>query len=139
MSYITEKIIMENPDYEIKWYTENKVLLLTQFHGGGIEQAIAMMSEANHIIDASPTEKIPVIIDVSRIKTPQQDMNAVISEFRSGRSKKWGFTVVIGAEGIIKFFAQLFFQLSGIEVRLAKDMDEGLAILHRVYPNLPDK
>jgi hypothetical protein len=128
---------MENIEYELKWYIENEVLILTQFHGEGIEQAIAMMSEANGLIDSSPNEKVPVIIDVSKIMTPQKDMNAVIQKFRTGRSKKWGFTVVIGAEGIIKFFAQLFFQFSGIEVRLAKNMDEALEILYRVNPNLP--
>ncbi|MDX2076750.1 MAG: hypothetical protein SFZ02_09990 [bacterium] len=128
---------MENKDYEAKWFIENKVVLFTQYRDEGtLEQVITMITAANALIDSSPNDKIPVLVDVTNIKTSRNNMSAVTREFRYSRSKKWGFTIVIGAEGIVKFFAQVFFQLAGIEIKLAKDMDEAVAILYRLYPDL---
>ena len=129
---------MENKDYEAKWFIQDKVALFTQYRDEGtLEQVITMITAANVLLESSPNDKIPVIVDVSAIKSSGNNMGAVTREFRYSRSKKWGFTIVIGAEGIVKFLAQVFFQLAGIEIKLAKDMDEAIAILYRLYPDLP--
>jgi hypothetical protein len=129
---------VENKDYEVKWFIENKVAMFLQYHDEGtLEQVTTMITAANAFIESSPNDKIPIIVDVSAIKSSGNNMGAVTREFRYSRSKKWGFTIVISADSFLKFFAKVFFQMAGIEIKLAKDMDEAVAILYRLYPDLP--
>lgn len=128
---------MSNPNYEIRWYIPNQVALLVQHNDMSIEEIVKMLEETNQLIATSPLPKVSVIVDGSKMSTTKANIGQVVKEFRAARSDKWGFTVVVGAKGIIQFVAQLILQLARVEVRLAKDMDEALDMLYRMYPDLP--
>lgn len=128
---------MENKDYEIRWLIENEVALFIEYQEATVENVASMINATNQLISSSPRDKVPIIVNVSGMKGSPTNISAIAREFRGSRSEKWGFTIVIGAEGIVKFLAQIFFQLGRIEIRFASNMDEALQILYRIYPNLP--
>jgi len=134
--HVIEGIDMD-ADYEVRWVIPNEVALLVQNRDMTIPQIVTMINEVNQLLESSPHEKLPVIVDGSNMKSTSNNIGDVLKEFRTVRSEKWGFTVVVGAQGVIKFFAQLILQLARVEVRLAKDMDEAIEIIYRVNPSLP--
>jgi hypothetical protein len=123
--------------YEVKWLVENEVVWMIQKHDLPIAELVEMIEAVNNLMITSSHEKVPVIVDGSMMKNTTGNISEIIKKFRTVRSDKWGFTVVIGAQGVIKFFVQLVLQLARVEVRMAKDMDEAIGILRHVYPDLP--
>jgi hypothetical protein len=130
-------IMVNNDDFEIRWLIKDEVALLVQKRDLTIPRIVEMLTQVNDLLDSSATPKLAVIVDGSAMKGTSNNVSDVVKEFRTVRSNKWGFTVVVGAQGIIKFFAQLILQLARVEVRLAKNMDEALEVLYRVNPSLP--
>jgi SpoU rRNA methylase family enzyme len=129
---------MSNGDYEVKWLIENRVALYVQHVETTLDNVEVMINAINDFIASSPQNKVPIIADVKRVKGENVPITGVIRRFQKLRSDKWGFTIAIGAQGIVTFLAQLLFQLGRVEVRFAKDLDEALDILYRMYPDLRD-
>lgn len=123
--------------YEVKWLIDNEIVWMVQKHDLPIPELMNMIKAVNDLMATSPREILPVIVDGSQMITTANNISEIIKQFRNVRSDKWGFTVVIGASGIIKFFVQLVLQLARVEVRMARNMDEAIEILRRIYPNLP--
>ncbi len=128
---------METADYEISWLIPNQVALLVQHKDISIEETVKMVEEVNALLATSDMPKVPVIVDITSMGSTGANIGQVTKEFRSARSDKWGFTVVIGAKGVNQFIAQLVLQLARVELRLAKNMEEALEMLYRVHPELP--
>lgn len=128
---------MSNQDYEVKWLIENEVALYIQNIETTLENVDVLINAINDFIASSPKHKVPIVVDVKQVQGKDVPITGVIRKFQKMRSDKWGFTIAIGAQGIVTFLAQLLFQLGRVEVRFAKDIDEGLDILYRMYPNLP--
>lgn len=128
---------MEKQDYEISWLIPNRVALLVQNKDISIEETVRMVEEVNTLLGDSDAPKLPVVVDITPLGSTGNNVGQATREFRSARSDKWGFTVVIGAKGVNQFIAQLVLQLARIEVRLAKDMNDALEILYRIHPDLP--
>lgn len=129
--------MINNDDFEIRWIVQDEVGLLVQKRDLAIPRIVEMLTQVNEMLDLSANPKLAVIVDGTAMSGTTNNISDVIKEFRNVRSDKWGFTVVVGASGIIKFFAQLILQLARVEVRLAKTMDEAMEILYRVNPSLP--
>jgi len=127
---------MENNDYEIRWLIDNEVVLYTQHVETTLENVETLINAINDFVDTSKRDKVPVIVIAKSVTGSRVPISGVARKFQTMSSNKWGFTIVIGAEGIVKFLAQILFQLARIEVRFASDIDEALAILYRIYPNL---
>ncbi|MCL4255998.1 MAG: hypothetical protein KJ043_19730 [Anaerolineae bacterium] len=127
---------MEKQDYEISWLIPNQVALLVQNKDISIEETVKMVEKVNDLLTASDMPKVPVVVDITPMGSTGNNVGQATREFRSARSDKWGFTVVIGAKGVNQFIAQLVLQLARIEVRLAKNMDEALEIVYRIHPNI---
>ena len=128
---------MENKDYEISWLIENEVVLYTQYAETTLENVETLITAINGLVDTSKRDKVPVIVIAKSVKGSNVPITGVARKFQTMSSNKWGFTIVIGAEGIVRFLAQILFQLVRIEVRFAKDVDEALNVLYRIYPDLP--
>jgi len=129
---------MENTPFEVKWYIENKVALFLQYQEATLDNVDNMIQATNQLIQSSPQNKVAVIVNISGMKGNQSSISAIARHFQQTRSAKWGFTVIIGAENmVVKFLGQIFFQLGRIEVRFADDIDDAMAILYRIDPDLP--
>jgi hypothetical protein len=128
---------MENKDYEAKWLIENAVVLYTQYVETTLENVDTLITAINALIDTTDRDIVPVIVDARSVKGSRVPINGVARKFQTMRSDRWGFTIVIGAEGVVKFLAQILFQLSRIEARFANNIDDAMQILYRIYPDLP--
>ena len=129
---------MESNDYEVKWHIENKVAIFNQYQEATLQNVQNMIHATNQLINSSSQDKVPIIVNVSGMTGSRANIKDISREFREGRSEKWGFTIVIGANRAVKFLARIFFELAKIEIRFASDLDEAMQILYRIYPNLLD-
>jgi hypothetical protein len=129
--------MVQTQEFSVTWLIKNRVGFFKQYTEATIENVNRMIDAANALINSSPHDKVAMIIDASGMEGNSAYIADIIKEFREKRADKWGFTVVIGAEGVIKFFAQLFFRVARIEARLADNIEEALDILRRIYPDLP--
>lgn len=123
-------------EYEIKWHITNRVAILTQFVDMTMPANIAMIHEMNRLLANSPYPKIPVIV-VTHIDKTRNGLNPVVKMFREGRSDKWGYTVVVGAKGGIRFIAQVIIKLAWVQMSLADSIEDAYAILRHHDPTLP--
>lgn len=123
-------------EYEIKWYLFNRVAILTQFVDMTMPANIAMIHEMNQLLAVSPHAKIPVIV-VTHLNKTRNGLNQVVTMFREERSEKWGYTVVVGARGGIRFIAQVIVKLAWVQMSLTDTVEEAYAILRHHDPTLP--
>lgn len=128
---------MENQDYEVRWFIPDQVILMVQKTNLDVAGVMKMVADVNTLLETTSNTKIPIIVDSSAVKQMNANIGQVVKEFQTIRSDKWGFTVIIGAKGVIQFMAQLVLQLSRVEVRMTSSMEDALEILYRVHPELP--
>ena len=128
---------MENQDYEVRWLIPDQVVLMVQKTNLDVDGLMNMVADVNTLLETSSNSKIPIIVDSSAVKQTNANIGQVVEKFRSVRSDKWGFTVIIGAKGVIQFMAQLVLQLARVEVRMTSTMENALEILYRMHPELP--
>ena len=97
---------------------------------------IAMIHEMNHLLATSPHPKIPVIV-VTHLNKTRNGLNRVVKMFREERSNKWGYTVVVGARGGVRFIAQVIVKMAWVQMSLTDTVEEAYAILRGQDPTLP--
>jgi hypothetical protein len=128
---------MKTEEYEVRWLIENEAVLLTQYKDMTVEQLGNMVRAVGQLLEQSSKAKIPVVVDGRQMHSTTNNMGQVVKEFRSNRSEKWGFTIVVDSKGILKFITQVILQVARVEVKFAGDMKEALSILYRIDPTIP--
>jgi hypothetical protein len=126
-------------DYKAMWLIDNEVAFMGQYRELTVAEGANMIGDTSALMDSCDKEKVPVIVDATRITAKMHNIFETFKMFRETHSQKWGFTIVMGEKGITRMIAQFVLQVARIELRFAKDMDEALEILYRVMPELEGK
>jgi hypothetical protein len=126
-------------DYSVEWLIENEVVLVTQYQEFTIDIGAAMVRDASALMNTSSKAKVPFVVDARRVPGRIYNVFEALKMFRDNRTDKWGFTIAIGDKNAVQFVVQSVMQLTRIELRFAKDIDEALEILYRIDPTLPRK
>jgi len=129
--------MIENEYYSITWHIENEVIHVIQLKDWTLEVAGWMVRDASTLMDSTQKDKVPIIVDGSRVPPHLYNVIEANKMFRANKSDKWGFTIIVGEKNFTQFVAQTMLQLAKIELRFTRNIDEALNILYRIYPNLP--
>ncbi len=129
--------MIANEYYSIEWLIENEVIHVIQLKHWTLEVAGWMVRDASILMDSTNKEKVPIIVDGSRVPPFMYNIIDANRMFRANKSDKWGFTIVVGEKNFTQFVAQTMLQLARIELRFTGSLDEALNVLYRIYPNLP--